>query len=107
MAEPINVVVDTSHPDGVVNLNKAKDDGIIGVIQKAAQGRTFIDPTFKNNRLKYQNANPLWGAYHFGIGGDGVKRAEHFLKAVKPKSDTCWFSTLRATGRVPTCRWKR
>jgi lysozyme len=38
MPEPLNVVIDISHHDGNVNLAKAKEDGILGVIQKATQG---------------------------------------------------------------------
>jgi GH25 family lysozyme M1 (1,4-beta-N-acetylmuramidase) len=42
MSNPLNVVIDISHHDGNVNLAKAKEDGILGVIQKATQGQTFI-----------------------------------------------------------------
>ena len=82
MAEPLNVVVDLSHHNGTVNLNKAKEDGIVGVIHKASQGRTNRDPNYKTNRTKAQNAGLLWGAYHFGTGSDGVQQAQNFLEAV-------------------------
>lgn len=77
----INAVVDISHHNGNVNLAQAKSDGLIGVIQKATQGRSNIDPTYKTNRKK---AGLLWGAYHFGTGSDGVKQADHFLNTVQP-----------------------
>jgi len=79
---PINVVVDISHHNGNVNLKKAKDDGILGVIQKASQGQTFVDPTYKTNKAKATDAGLLWGAYHFATGSDGVKQAEHLLEVV-------------------------
>jgi GH25 family lysozyme M1 (1,4-beta-N-acetylmuramidase) len=82
MAEPLNAVVDISHHNGNVNLNKAKQDGILGVIQKATQGQTGKDPTYKTNRTKAQTAELLWGAYHFGTGSDGIKQAENFLAVV-------------------------
>src|SRR5262245_16850216 len=41
MPEPLNVVIDISHHNGNVNLAKAKQDGILGVIHKATQGQTF------------------------------------------------------------------
>src|SRR5688500_13426824 len=84
----INAVVDLSHHNGSVNLVKAKADGLIGIIQKATQGRTFVDPLFKTNRKKATDAGLLFGAYHFGTGGDGVKQAEHFLNTVAPATDT-------------------
>jgi lysozyme len=82
MSKPLNVVIDISHHDGNVNLAKAKEDGILGVIQKATQGQTFKDPTYQRNRQKAKDAGLLWGAYHFGTGSDGLKQAQHCLDTV-------------------------
>ena len=82
MAESLNAIIDISHHNGTINLTKAKDAGILGVIQKATQGQTNVDPTYKTNRTKAKNAGLLWGAYHFATGSDGLKQAEHFLGMV-------------------------
>ena len=82
MPDPLNVVIDISHHNGNVNLAKAKEDGILGVIQKATQGQSFRDPTYQRNRQKAKDAGLLWGAYHFGTGSDGLKQAQHFLDVV-------------------------
>jgi lysozyme len=82
MPDPLNVIVDISHHNGNVNFGKAKDDGIVGVIQKASQGQTGVDPTYKTNRKKAQDAGLLWGAYHFATGSDGIKQAVQFLSVV-------------------------
>ena len=82
MPTPLNVVVDISHHNGNVNFAKAKDAGIIGVIQKATQGQSNVDPTYKTNKIKALNAGLLWGAYHFATGSDGLKQAENFLSVV-------------------------
>lgn len=37
------------------------------MIQKAAQGTSFTDPTFAVNRQKAADAGLLFGAYHFGV----------------------------------------
>ena len=84
----INSVVDISHHNGTVNFNKAKEDGILGVIQKATQGQTGVDPTYKSNRTKANDAELLWGAYHFATGSDGLKQAEHFLDVLGDASQT-------------------
>jgi len=78
----LNAIVDLSHHNGNVNLNKANEDGIIAVLQKATQGQAGIDPTYKTNRTKATNAGLLWGAYHFATGSDRLKQAEHFLDIV-------------------------
>ncbi len=79
-----NVVVDLSHHNGSVDLAAAKADGIVGVIHKATQATGYIDPMYVVNRTKASNARLWWGAYHFGVGGDGVAQAEWFLKTVQP-----------------------
>jgi lysozyme len=82
MPDALNVIVDTSHHNGNVNFQKAKDAGILGVIQKATQGQSGVDPTFKTNRKKITDVGLLCGAYHFATGSDGLKQAEHFLEVV-------------------------
>lgn len=82
----LNSIVDLSHHNGNVNLIKARADGILGVIQKASQGQSLVDPSYKTNHKKAQDAGLLWGAYHFGTGSDGIHQAEHFLSAVGPDS---------------------
>ena len=81
MPDPLTVVVDVSHHNGNANFAKANDAGI-GVIQKATQGQTGVDPTYKSNRTKAIGAGLLWGAYHFATGSDGVRQAENFLSVV-------------------------
>src|SRR5262245_66667002 len=88
MADPLNVVIDISHHNGNVNLQRAAESGIVGVIQKATQGQSFADPTFKTNRKKAQDAGLLFGAYHFGTGSDGLRQAQNFLDTVGDVSKT-------------------
>src|SRR5688572_26589443 len=101
MAES-NTVIDLSHHNGTVNLKNAREkSGIVGVIQKASQGQGFVDPTYKLNRKKAQDAGMLWGAYHFGTGSDGIRQAEHFLTTAKPASDTLLVLDFEANPQGP------
>jgi lysozyme len=78
-----NTVVDISHHNSNVNLKRAKEEGgILGVIHKASQGQSNIDPTYRAHRTRAAKEGLLWGAYHFGTGSDGLKQAENFLKVV-------------------------
>ena len=88
MPNTLNAVVDTSHHNGNINLQLAAADGIIGVIHKATQGTTGIDPMYQTNRTQAANAGLLWGAYHFGTGGDGAAQAQHFLDVVGNNDNT-------------------
>jgi lysozyme len=96
-----NGVIDTSHHNGRIDLNRAQEDGIAGVIQKATQGLSYVDPTLKTNRKKADNAGLLWGAYHFGTGSDGVGQADHFLDTVRPAAGTLLVLDLEANPQGP------
>jgi len=89
MAEPINVVIDISHHNGdKLDFAKAKQAGVVGVIHKATQGVTIKDKRYQTNCRKAKDAGLLWGAYHFGVGGDGSDQADQFLNVVDPDADT-------------------
>jgi lysozyme len=84
----LNCVVDLSHHDADPDFAAAAGDGIMGVIHKATQGTRFVDPTYAARCQPALDAGLLWGAYHFGIGGDGAEQAAHFLETVKPDART-------------------
>jgi len=84
----INLVVDISHHNGNPDLVRAKQAGIAGVIHKATQGLAMVDQMYQQNRQKAQTAGLFWGAYHFGVLGDGSQQADFFLKTVNPERQT-------------------
>jgi len=62
---------------------KAKSSGLTGIIQKATQGTTYIDPTLKVNAQNAIDAALAFGTYHFGTNADGVAQADCYLQNVK------------------------
>jgi lysozyme len=88
MAEPLNVVIDISHHNANPDFGQAAAAGIVGVIHKATQGLTYKDPMYLTNRQKATDAGLLWGAYHFGTGGDGSAQADFFLGFAAPDAGT-------------------
>ncbi len=88
MTQPINVVIDISHHQEKVDFDKIISDGIVGVIHKATQGLTFTDKVYARRKDQALRAGLLWGAYHFGVGGDGSDQADFFLSTVKPDAQT-------------------
>ena len=82
---PINVVVDLSHFNSVSSFETVKAAGIVGVIHKATQGTTMLDPKYHARKPEALAAGLWWGAYHFGVGNeDGAAQAKFFLSAVAP-----------------------
>ena len=102
MADPINVVIDISHHQASVNFDKIKAAGIVGVIHKATQGFTMTDKRYKSRRQKALDAGLLWGAYHFGVGGDGSDQADHFLNVVVPDKQTLIVLDYEPNTQGPT-----
>ena len=68
MLDPLNVIIDISHHNGNVNLAKAKEDGILGVIQKATQGQTFKDPNYESQSAKGEGRWPTTTKRSRGAG---------------------------------------
>ncbi len=80
----LNAIIDLSHHNSQPDFATAKSQGILGVIHKATQGTHFVDPQYMGRRQAAIQAGLLWGAYHFGVGGDGGAQADWFLNAAKP-----------------------
>lgn len=75
----IDAVVDLSHHNIITSFNDAASSGIIGVIHKATEGTSFVDPKYKARRALATTAGLLFGAYHFGVKGSPRDQADHFL----------------------------
>jgi lysozyme len=82
------LVFDLSHFNGKVDLAAAYAAGQRGVIHKATEGSGYVDPMYADTRTQAASAGLLWGAYHFGVGGDAQAQARHFLATAKPDADT-------------------
>jgi len=83
----LNVVVDLSHYNNV-NFAEAAQGGLQGVVHKATQGLTEVDPLFASRWPLARAAGLLWGAYHFGTDADGAAQARHLLATVQQASHT-------------------
>ena len=102
MPDTLNAIVDLSHHNGSVDLGQAKAAGIVGVIHKATQGVRFVDPAYTANRKKADDAGLFWGAYHFGVGADGVEQADHFLNVVQPSPRNLLVLDFEANAQGPS-----
>ena len=101
-SSPLNAIIDISHYQGAVDLEPAADHGILGVIHKATQGFHYADPLYETNKARAAAAGLLWGAYHFGIGGDGVGQVDHLLDVIGTDPDTLVVLDLEANPQGPS-----
>lgn len=75
--------IDISSHNGIVNLQKAANDGIEFVWIKASEGESFRDKNFSTNHKKAGDAGLKRGAYHFfRFDKDGVEQAINLLNAI-------------------------
>jgi len=58
-------ILDISNYNPVQDATKVKNAGYAGVICKATEGKTYVDPTFQTNVAKLMQAAMLFGTYHF------------------------------------------
>ena len=80
------VVIDLSHHNDVRDWNAVKTFGILGVINKATEGNSFVDKTLAIREKPVRDHDILYGAYHYLRPGDPVEQADFFLKAVNSLS---------------------
>lgn len=83
----LDAVIDLSHHNQDADYAAIAGAGIRGVIYKATQGTTGIDPTYAAAESKARAAGLRWGAYHFGTGSDGVVQAQHFLAQISDPAE--------------------
>lgn len=81
--EHLNVVIDLSHHNRILDFDAVKADGILGIIHKATQGFRFKDKKYDTHRQKCREIGIMWGSYHFGVRGDGSDQAEFFMEVVQ------------------------
>ncbi len=102
-----NCVLDLSHFNTNVDFHLAHQSGIAGVIHKATQGMLYCDPAYAPHKIQAEDEGMLWGAYHFGVGGDGIAQAEYFLNTVRPGPQTLLALDLEANPQGPSMGLKQ
>lgn len=99
----IDVVVDVSHHNGPnLDFAAAAAAGILGVIHKATQGVSIVDPEWAANRAGALAAGLMFGSYHFGDGSDGGAQAQHFLASVGPNPGELLALDLESNSAGPS-----
>jgi lysozyme len=74
------VIVDLSHHDNVRDWDAVQAFGILGVINKATEGKGLTDKTYAIRRNPAREHGLQYGAYHFMRPGDPIAQADHFLE---------------------------
>jgi GH25 family lysozyme M1 (1,4-beta-N-acetylmuramidase) len=84
MAAP-TIIVDLSHHNPTPNWAALKAGGIVGVILKATEGTSYVDPTFAQRRIDAEAAGLIVSSYHF-YHGNASAEMNHYLTTVVPRT---------------------
>lgn len=71
--------IDISNWQGGIDL-PALLPNVDGVVCKATEGSTFVDPYCDGWVQRCINAGKPWGFYHFAGSGDAIEEATHFIQ---------------------------
>lgn len=71
--------IDISNWQGGIDL-PALLPNVDGVVCKATEGATFVDPYCDGCVQQCINAGKPWGFYHFAGSGDAIEEATHFIQ---------------------------
>ncbi len=102
----LNSVIDISHYQKVSSLKKVKADGIVGIIHKATEGRTWTDGKYYNRSRWAVEERVMWGAYHYGLRGNPKQQVDHFLSFTDPDEKVLLVLDFEATSHAPQMRRK-
>ncbi|RWP05090.1 glycoside hydrolase family 25 protein [Mesorhizobium sp.] len=79
-----SAVIDLSHHNPTPDWIRIRSAGVLGVIHKATEGTTYVDPQRETRLAAAKKAGLLTATYHFLRPGDMTKQMAHYLKTVDP-----------------------
>lgn len=98
-------VIAISRFQGVVDFNKVKSDGVIGVFSRLGEGGSYIDPTFIENFAKCKKSQiEITGAWHIfrALSSTPFAQATTIVNKMKEagvsKGDMLAFEVYKSSG---------
>ncbi len=93
----LDAFVDLSHHNQDVDLATARRSGLVGLLHKATQGVSFVDPTWVERARQARELGLLLGAYHFCTNEPVEAQLDHFLGVL---------ARVGAAGVLPCLDWE-
>jgi lysozyme len=81
---PDPIVVDLSHWNPTPDWNRLKAGGLVGVIHKATENVSYVDPMLFERAKAAMAAGLCWSTYHFLRPGSMQKQMAHYLNTINP-----------------------
>ena len=82
-----NAIIDISHHNTVTNWASVEKAGVVAIIHKATEGRSYRDNLHASRRAKAKELGFLWGSFHFSSSANPLLQVENFLEHAGPADD--------------------
>jgi lysozyme len=82
-----NGIIDISHHNTIRSIPRIKTAGIVAVIHKATEGRSYCDKEYRERRRRFKEAGFRWGSYHFSSSANPLLQVENYLSHAEPAND--------------------
>ena len=82
-----NGVIDISHHNTITSFTTVRNDGVVGVIHKATEGRDYRDKEYWTRKSQAKQAGLKWGSYHFSSSANPLLQVENYLSYARPEPD--------------------
>jgi lysozyme len=93
-------VLDLSHYQSVANLDGMKSAGIVGVIHKATEGTSYVDPKYAPRRKWFLENGFAFASYHFLNVRAVEAQMQHYLDVAAPEQGEVVIVDYEADGLV-------
>jgi lysozyme len=84
MTDPVFIDVSHWQPDPI-DWQAVRASGVVGVIHKATEGESYVDPTLHKHAYEAHGAGLAWATYHFLRPGSIAAQMKHYLETIEPQ----------------------
>src|SRR5262245_60338429 len=78
-------IIDVSHWNAVSSWDSVKSAGVVGVIFKATEGTSYLDPTLRSGFAAALNSGLACCTYHFFRPGNAAKQMDFYWSSIDPQ----------------------
>jgi lysozyme len=87
-ADPSRAIVIDPYAGNTIDWEAIKGEKrLIAVVHKSTIGVAGMDPKYFERKAEAKRRGYLWGSYHWGVAGQPVQQADHYIDTVKPMDD--------------------
>lgn len=76
------IIIDAYYKNSIDWKKLKTDKRVVGILHKATEGETFVDPKYDSRRSLAKENGYKWGSFHLLKNGNALKQAEFYLDKI-------------------------